>query len=503
MAVCNLFNKLTNTSGNFLMFSQYVEDITRNFSDGDNYKVVPSKFIALNIDYSNINKNTVLANKDNFNVGIPMYFQNYFENACAYGRLHYSDWVNTTGHSVATTWNPLISRNLFWNSMIDGKFVNAVEYGNTKKLKEVVYFGDISMHSYNEHQGMGYGEIYCYIPSDTKRMNCQVKEHFTDVLPRQFDDSNKKPTLEGYTDKFIGDYSKKYYYNNDFSMSFDDSDVAVLANSSDSYYNINTIVVLYSVLEKINDDWKTLYSDIPMGIYFTGIFDENNKMTNTVTKYVSTSYGVGTSYGLRLCTRFSVAPNNSFLKESDVIVDNSGYNNLCQLMTAMNENLSKMLDVSKSAINTTQQYKDLLSIFKNNKTNVPYVKDINGVDYWFVNGRAVSAVNNEENSCCAEVSSETIRKRIANLQDAETYNDWSYIDDPNGCDCFPLNNRELAEKLGLDPTKYHEYGGGTTGDGPASGPGSGNGNCGCPDDVLTEDDIATVNDVAAELFPEK
>ena len=56
MAVCNIFNSLANTTGTFLTFSQYVEDLTRNYAQGDTYKVVPSKFIALNIDYSNINE---------------------------------------------------------------------------------------------------------------------------------------------------------------------------------------------------------------------------------------------------------------------------------------------------------------------------------------------------------------------------------------------------------------------------------------------------------------
>ena len=41
MAICNLFSDLTNASGNFLMFSQYVEDITKSYAEGDNnYKII-------------------------------------------------------------------------------------------------------------------------------------------------------------------------------------------------------------------------------------------------------------------------------------------------------------------------------------------------------------------------------------------------------------------------------------------------------------------------------
>ena len=78
---------------------------------------------------------------------------------------------------------------------------------------------------------------------------------------------------------------------------------------------------------------------------------------------------------------------------TDIVTDDSGYTNICQLMTAMNENLSRMLEISKSAHDTTQGYKETLASIKNNRTNVPYVKKVNGIDCWFVNGRFVAAVN--------------------------------------------------------------------------------------------------------------
>lgn len=54
MAVCNLFNRFDNASGNFMMFSQYVEDITKNYVESDNWKVVPTQFVVLDIDYTKI-----------------------------------------------------------------------------------------------------------------------------------------------------------------------------------------------------------------------------------------------------------------------------------------------------------------------------------------------------------------------------------------------------------------------------------------------------------------
>lgn len=446
MAICNLFNKLTNPTGNFLMFSQYVEDVMGNYTDGDNWKVVPTQFVALNIDYSSLQSNTDfinnVLNKGNadMNSGIPMYFQNCFENACAYARrVHTEDWT------------PTISRNLFWNFMFDGKFLSTVRYGSetsdVKYVPEVVHYGDINMHSYNEHKGMGYGEIYCYIPTDAKKTNCQVVV----IDDRNYDTSNNSIYLEGFSGdstKIIGNYSTAYSYGKDFSMSFDDDMVTTLQSSNDTTYKINTIIVLYSIFTKLNNEWKPLYSNIPMGIYFAGIFENNGKLSNEITKHVSTSYGSGTSYGLRICTRFSATSNGNIIN-NDIVVDDSGYTNMCQLMTAMNENLSKMLEISKAAHNTTQSYKETLAAIKNNRTNVPYVKDVNGVDCWFVNGRFVSAVNAGVSVGCGYLADETVQKRIDNLSDNDTSNDWTYIEDPNGCDCIPVSSKELASALGV------------------------------------------------------
>jgi hypothetical protein len=197
-------------------------------------------------------------------------------------------------------------------------------------------------------------------------------------------------------------------------------------------------------------------------MYFAGNFDDSGNLTNAVTKYVSTSYGSGTSYGLRICTRFSATSNGNIIN-TDIVTDDSGYTNMCQLMTAMSENLSRMLEISRATHNTTQSYKETLAAIKNNRTNVPYVKDVNGVDCWFVNGRFVSAVNMGIQTSCVTLTPETIQKRLDNLMDTDPTNDWSYIEDPNGCDCNPIGNKELAAQLGLDPDEYPDYGGGSTG----------------------------------------
>ena len=464
MSVCNIFNSLNSNTGNFMLFSQYVEDITHNYPEGDNWKIIPTQFVALDIDYSKVNPNMVLnKGKDSLNVGIPKYFQNCFENACAYGRKNYSKWIAEVEGNTMKSWTPEISRNLFWNYMFDGELITSERYGSessdVRYIPQVMYYGDINMHSYNEHKGMGYGEIYCYIPTNAEQMRCQVVRAIdSDIEGRKYDSSNNSIFLEGHKDRYVEDYPQHYFYNRDFSMSFDDEDISSLANTNNTKYNINTIVVLYSIFRKFNNNWEVLYSNIPMGMYITGRFDDNGKLTNEVTKYVTTNYDTGTSYGLRICTRFTATSNGAILSNSDITTDDSGYTNVCQLMTAMNENLSRMLDVSKSAMNTTQQYKDLLSIVKNNRTNVPYVKDVNGVDCWFVNGRFVSAVNRGIELTCTEIMPETVEKRIENLLDNNPNNDYTKIPDTNSMDCDEIKIRDLAEYLKLNPEDYPEFG---------------------------------------------
>ena len=423
MAVCNLFSELTCESGNFLMFSQYVEDLTRNMSVGDNWKVVPSKFVAMNLDYSffdpYMNNETINAGKLN-NI-LPEFFQNYYENGCAYGKNEeaYKNYIEEHEDEVFpewTEWNPNKAKNFFWNSLFKSNLLsNSVHSGNYEEeilhyVPEIVYYGDINMYSYNEHQGLGYGEIYCYIPSDANRKFCQLVEE----KDTYGNNTNQSETLEGFnTDEYkIGKYSKTYFYNPDYLISSCNTDeitdlgtpLNLIRNGSDlNKYNINTIAVLYSIYVKQNDEWNVIYSDIPMGLYITGKFrteeiDTDNdsltyetELSNEITKHVTTSYDSGTSYGLRICTRFS-ATSNGKLVSTDITADVSDYSNICQMMTNMNENLYRMREVSNSVTTTIQEYKDSLSIIKNNRTNVPYIKLIGGEEYWFINGRKVAPV---------------------------------------------------------------------------------------------------------------
>ena len=274
--------------------------------------------------------------------------------------------------------------------MFDGRFLHMVNSSLTENqnlAKEIVNIENIGLHSYNEHSGIGYGEIYCYIPTSSQSKTSIIVNENKRVFI-----TNDNDNLEGLSDS-IGDYSKNYYYNEDFSL-----DLEYPINSpfvmSDKY-GINAIVVFYDVKEynSITNSWsiKSGYSNIPMGIYIPGRF-ENNTLTNSITKFISSDFGTGTSYGLRICTRFSSEPSGHVNSVIEANSDTS-FEGIGQLMTKMSENISTMLDVVKSTQAASDKYKDILSIFRNNRTNVPYCKAINGEYYWFVNGRLVGSTN--------------------------------------------------------------------------------------------------------------
>jgi hypothetical protein len=382
MAVCNIFNNLTNPAGNFMMFSQYVEDITKNYVQGDEYKVVPSKYVALNLDYTKLLNNSDVSNdtqNTNLNEIIPYFYQNKFENGCAYMRK-----------LETPVWDSTISKNIFWNTLFDYGLMTTSR-NNTNKIdvvNEVMTYGTINIHAYDTHNDMGYGEIYCYIPAAAEKQLCEI----VSITENRGSVINNSSHVEGFENKILSG-KNTYFYTNDVNMSFEDSNLCQIPDNTVSQYDINTIVILYDVQQKINDEWTSLYSNIPMGVYITGQY-ENRVCTNTIKKYVSTDYGVGTSYGFRVCTRFSVNPNGVILTENELNVDADNYTSLTQLMCSMSESLDKMNDIMSDKIEQENIYKNSLQEIKNNRTNVPYIKEINGNIFWFINGRKVADISN-------------------------------------------------------------------------------------------------------------
>ena len=352
MAVCNLFKDLSNDTGNFLMFSQYMEDITKQHAHGYKYKVSPSKFITCNINYS------VLGTGD-LNSKVPTFFQNYFENGCTIAR-------------ETNDWNPSLSSNIFWNALISNKLLNISE----DYIPELSYIGDINMKSYDVKDGMGYSELYLYLSNDAfdSKYKCSYKT---------VDHSFRSGTnVEGYPNLKLQDI--RYWITDNFEIL--DSSVPTKAKK----FDINSIIILYDILSvNENGDNTTLYKDIPMGIYFPGKF-EGGEMSNIITKYVSSSdiYGSGTSYGVRICSRF-VATSFDSIVNTDISFEDY-HAEMSQLMSKMGENLALMKEISKADetdLTTVGALKETYNMFQNHKVNVPYMVKLTDGNYWFVNGK--------------------------------------------------------------------------------------------------------------------
>ncbi len=431
MAICNLFRKLSKETGNFLMFSQYSTDLTREFVQHEAYRVVPSKFIAFDIDYSNFLKSNIKKELEgnDLNILIPTYLQNYFENGVSV--LSNSD----------VSFNPSLSTNLFWNALFRANLLNINRYdlgwgtsdGNVASaynvIKEMKYVGDIDIHSYEETDGIGFGETYCYIPNDAQEKLYRVyyassagisggvykRYGGKDTCIAGFEDYRDGSTLPGmlqvttphyiyyyYTPQYIFNGSPGASNNNDEleeRIAYDyKSHYSSTKNTTEKSFKFNTIVVLYDIKNQNNDgSWSTAYTDIPMGMYITGLINEDGTVNNTITKYgeVKDAYTSGTSYGLRICTRFMVTPNATTIQSVSIDTDDQ-YAGFSLAMNKMAESQAKMDDMLTHVVESSQDIKDHLAQFKNNRTNIPYLRMIGGKYYWFVNGRNTGVTNTGE-----------------------------------------------------------------------------------------------------------
>jgi hypothetical protein len=380
MAICNLFKKLTKQTGEFLMFSQWAEDLTQNHAKGYKYRAVPSKFIAANIDFKELLQSGYSESND-LNISLPTYLQKYFENGCAVGKNNLD-------------WNPEYSSNLFWEIMCKAGLINI---DSSDVVNEFKYIGDINIQSYDEKNGMGYNEIYCYIPNDSKEMKikCTKQSDSRYIL-------NDNDMIEGYdisanlalngsgVSGISYEFGNRYLFENDSDNSFETEK-----------YDLNCIIILYNI--KSWDESGTsndLYTNIPLGIYLPGCF-KDNEITNHVTKWISNSniYNSGTSYGIRICTRFSVIPNSDNILTTDIEpVNSEEFASISKIMSGISDNLECMKSITTQSIFTSDNLKETLNMFQNSKTNVPYILDVNGVKYWFVNGKNTGVSINENSS---------------------------------------------------------------------------------------------------------
>jgi hypothetical protein len=410
---CSLLKPVDSLTGTFFTFSQYAQDLTEQYTNCDAYRCVPSKFVAMNLDYSSITTNG--AKK------LGEIFENYYENACTFLRGNMTE----EGHK----WKPELAMPLLFQTLEKYELLTIDDEQNTGSgiSNQVQYIGDINIYSYDDNQGgVGYNEIYCYIPNNAQCNDYQMVQ-------------SEQETFHEYSSDYICGYGEESYNGLDWEVSgYIDTD----ANSKNCYgvgkygeqlanstyvpdylrdetsavtprsgeeaekFDINTIVVLYDVVNKTNN--SSIYKNVPLGIYFTGTL-ENGKMTNTITKYANSGqiYNQGTSYGLRVCTRFLTAPNSTEVIETTV----NGSTNVAEMAPVL-EKIGELLVSCESVLEKRDDIynlvKDHLAQFKNNKVNVPYVRQLGNRKMWFVNGKNTGAIAEYEVSNPQYIIDETV-----------------------------------------------------------------------------------------------
>lgn len=332
---CNIFKPINagdTRMGTFLMFSQYTEDVTKEQAMKSTYRIVPSKFVALNLDINKVfnepassfgaNGITIESNgygicghtpaETGVNKIVPQIFQSYYENGFAYmnnrankgeteGDLVIRDLINSTERNISTE--------ILWRTLEEWGFIHRADplidadYVDTHfpYYPEVKYIGDINIHSTRNIGAYNYGEIYCHIPAsddeyyypidDTlpesslevpEEGGIPVEERMLEewsaaTYPVDPNDSNNYTFNRAITYFNVED-GKYYYHYGGFvqKLEFNSQDEyqPIPRHSQDEEnveYKFNAILIFYDVINsEPGNDPQYIHRFRPMGIYLSG-----------------------------------------------------------------------------------------------------------------------------------------------------------------------------------------------------------------------------------------
>lgn len=392
-AKCNLLRSLTQ-NGTFFMFSEYAENLTKSYVQENQYRVIPSRYAMLDLNFDG---------KDNQYIG--EIFQNYYENACSAFRKQDS--------SILT--NGKLANELLWKTLYKYGLISIGTYDNFNYIKELYYIGELKLTPYEEIDGVGYNELWCYIDNDVHAMRYHSTVPENQTAQVQYVginnyisgyDSTTYPTANAdLVGKIINEDTGHIYSDNEgtywmedvqetpiIPYEFTDYEPGIITqsvNTDESVANefkINTVIVFFDVYDTNSN---TIYKNIPMGIYFTGQVS-NSTLTNEITKVVSdeTIYKQGTSYGLRINTKFVCTPQTTgleILKISNLTAEEA--DRYCALLSSIANSQKLMEQMVANQTELSQSLKNHLASFANYKANVPYLRLVGGVNHWFVNGK--------------------------------------------------------------------------------------------------------------------
>lgn len=428
---CNIFKPLSNDTGEFLMFSQYVDDLTREDAAKATYRVVPSKFAVLDLNLKDfleyINGHGTAGDKTGDNIqilnrDISQYFQSYYENmVCTVkdslgvdeeGEMYWDKDSEEDGFASQMLWKFLQTVGLITKSTPTG-----VDFETFPELK---FVGDVNIHSDRVADGMHYNDIYCYISPSDNEYYYQISE--IEGFPYDGGNDSRKKIFDLESTDFICGWTQASYPPNNggidpaprsdggnYNMSggyraiFEEPVCRHSTEEKNIQYMFNCIIVFYDIYNDLDDENgpTILHKNRPLGIYFTGpavsetnledihmvASDGSQILRNQVSKYISHDdiFGQGTGWSVRLMTRVVPTPNSTsyafFVDQGD------DYGTVAAAMGQIANAIADIRTDMKLQAQNYQLMKDHLAMFKNYRTNIPYVRDVQGTKYWFVNGR--------------------------------------------------------------------------------------------------------------------
>lgn len=452
MGKCNLLTPLLSNTGTLYTFSQYAEDLTTMLSNVDDYRVTISRFMCLDLKKPNI-ESTEEKTYDQIYGEI---FQNYFENACSAFRdaegtitsdSDSGEFIFRPEHTRTLLFETLVKYGMMsrgQNNEITGdeiKFINDINIISSSEHDNITY-NEFYCTIPQQSSALKYkiasetvaddndiALIYDIAPVDAKYPDGTLVDpsEFNDYIigyPYEDDSQyNRYPTtglsknVEGYTDvtntnqkcySLFNDNSFDVFISDTYTELFDNGTQSDIASEDNGKlieepdmipvtevdrFKFNAVIIFYDIVDHRENSTSNNQFNIPFGIYFTGHADENGEIENPVTVHIKNNdiYNQGTSYNLRVALRY-LATQNATLIMDNIEIDNqpiddfsSLYNMMAESQRIMRENTNYIKSIQTSLSNH-------LAMFKNYRVNVPYIRTVNGVQYWFVNGRMLTPV---------------------------------------------------------------------------------------------------------------
>lgn len=452
MGKCNLLTPLLSNTGTLYTFSQYAEDLTTMLSNVDDYRVTISRFMCLDLNKPNIEP----TDEKTYDQIYGEIFQNYFENACSAFRdaegtitsdSDNGEFIFRPEHTRTLLFETLVKYGMMsrgQNNEITGdeiKFINDINIISSSEHDNITY-NEFYCTIPQQSSALRYkiasetvaddndiSLIYDIAPVDAKYPDGTL------VDPSEFNDYiigypydvesvyNRYPTtglsknVEGYTDvtntnqkcySLFNDNSFDVFISDTYTELFDngmESDIASDDNgklieepasipvTDVDRFKFNAVIIFYDIVDHRENSTSNNQFNIPFGIYFTGHADENGEIENPVTVHIKNNdiYNQGTSYNLRVALRY-LATQNATLIMDNIEIDNQPIDDFSSLYNMMAESQRIMRDNTNYIKSIQTSLSNHLAMFKNYRVNVPYIRTVNGVQYWFVNGRMLTPV---------------------------------------------------------------------------------------------------------------